>query len=554
MIGPQNEYISEAFAGFLAQRTRLSGEERTRFTELVTELMSVLLEGHSCLHVANTQDLDILQNSGLVGFTGSRDELSPLILHHSRLYLQRYFGYESRLAANINKLAQRKSGVAPDEALLDHYFGKATAAGKDWQREAGRKAVQNGLTIISGGPGTGKTTTVVKILALLLDLSGTDLHIELAAPTGKAAMRMQESVQASLAGLRASDAVRNAMPQQAKTLHRLLGVQRNSPKFRHNRNNPLPCDVLIVDEASMVDLALMSKLVESLKPGGRLILLGDKDQLVSVESGAVLGDLMQGLPDNRVELLRTFRFDDNIKRLAEAVNSGRPDEAWELLGDDAADNLALLPVSPVSYATGFYREYMAAVRNFGGVETDVPSLFALFQRFRVLCATRHGALGVDGMNLGLELNLARSGFSCRSGEWYPGRPVLITRNDYTIDLYNGDIGLCLADADGKLKVWFEKGAGSFVAYSPFRLPQCETVFAMTVHKSQGSEFGEVLVVLPAEEESPVLSRELLYTGITRARSRVVIAAQKKVFQAAVRRLTERSTGLVDMLAAVSTSA
>jgi len=550
MVRPQNEYISTAFADFLAERTQLGAAERTRFTELVTELMSVLLEGHSCLNVAAKQDLEILQNSGLTGHTGRREEILPLILHNGRLYLQRYFGYESRLAESVKTLAQQKSGVAPDEALLDNYFGKTTA-GKDWQREAARRAVQNGLTIISGGPGTGKTTTVVKILAVLLDLFGADLHIELAAPTGKAAMRLQESVQASLAGLDVSDAVRNAMPQQAKTLHRLLGVQRNSPQFRHNRNNPLPCDMLIVDEASMVDLALMSKLVESLKPGGRLILLGDKDQLVSVESGAVLGDLMQGLPDNRVELLRTFRFDDNIKRLAEAVNGGRSNEAWELMGDDAVDNLMLLQGNPVSYATGFYLAYMAAVRKFTGAETDVPKLFALFQRFRVLCATRHGALGVDGINLGLELNLARSGFSCRSGEWYPGRPVLITRNDYTLDLYNGDIGLCLADADGKLKVWFEKGAGTFTAYSPFRLPQCETVFAMTVHKSQGSEFGEVLVVLPAEEESPVLSRELLYTGITRARNRVVIAAQKKVFQAAVSSLTERSTGLVDMLIAVS---
>jgi len=542
MARADEQYIAASFARFLAARTSFSEDERPPFAALVAKLMAMLLEGHSCL-VVSSGERQLLLGSGLVG---DGDGGRPLVLVGSRLYLQRYFGYESRLAERLCDLRDQGSGRVADEAQLERLFGPKPDEGIDWQREAADKAAQQMLTIISGGPGTGKTTTVVKILALLLELYSQPLTIELAAPTGKAAMRLQESVQASVETLAVSEVVRRAIPTVAKTLHRLLGVQFGTSAFRHNRANPLPCDVLVVDEASMVDLALMSKLVESLKPGGRLILLGDKDQLVSVESGAVLGDLIAGLPENTVVLQKSYRFNRHIKDLADAVNGGDAEQAYQLLAGAERENLALLSGNPVEYAGVFYLPYMARVQGFSGSEHEVGELFALFNRFRVLCAVRRGPRGVEGLNQGIELHLARRGFPCRSGQWYPGRPVMISQNDYSLNLYNGDVGLCLQAADGTLQVWFER-EGGIVPFAPFRLPRCETVFAMTIHKSQGSEFREVLVSLPPVD-SPVLSRELLYTGITRAKERVVVDCARDIFLAAVNRPTTRYTGLAGLLA------
>jgi len=300
---------------------------------------------------------------------------------------------------------------------------------------------------------------------------------------------------------------------------------------------------VVVDEASMVDLAMMSKLVDALKPGSRLILLGDKDQLASVESGAVLIDLVRALPDNTVELQRTYRFDASIKLLSLKVNQGDAEAAWQLLLDPACEHVGLLEKPVQDYAGERYRPYMDLIAGQAGPE----QVFAAFNRFRILCAVRQGSRGVEGINQSVEQYLGKKGYDCLSRIWYPGRPVLITRNDYSLDLYNGDIGICLPyPGDGSPRVWFERPDGSLKSCLPYRLPQCETAFALTVHKCQGSEFDDILVVLPGEDRA-VLSRELIYTAVTRARKGVLVSAAKEIFAPALARKIQRFSGLGDML-------
>jgi exodeoxyribonuclease V alpha subunit len=471
---------------------------------------------------------------------------TPLVLHNGRLYLHRYFHYETRLAEQVSAMASVNFPGNEQKKLLDSFFNEAGAEpGTDWQKEAAKVALQKALTIICGGPGTGKTTTVVKILALILSSTDQPLDVALAAPTGKAAMRLSESIGKSMQGLQFAEEIKAAIPVQAMTLHRLLGFKRHSPQFRHNRQKPMGWDVVVVDEASMVDLAMMSKLVDALKPGARLLLLGDKDQLASVESGAVLGDLIQSLPDNTVELKKTYRFDDNIKGLAESINSGESEKAWALLENAKAPNITILRSDLIEYIGKQYARYMEEVYRLP--EPDVKKIFGVFNSFQVLCGVHYGNRGVEGINRRVESSLSRRGFDCRSDSWYPGRPVLITRNDYSLDLYNGDIGICLPDqVEGTIKVWFERSDGGLRGYSPYRLPSCETVFAMTIHKSQGSEFDEVVVVLP-DEDNRILSRELIYTAVTRAKKTVKLVTEQQVFNQALSRNIERFSGLANLL-------
>lgn len=535
--------LDRYFAEFLAARSGLSGAAKERFQELVARVSGALEEGHSCLSVSEG-DERFLSVSSLVSGGGP----TPLVIYNHRLYLHRYFHYETRLAEQIRIMAAITMAPELDEQLIDTYFDDS-GTGTDWQKEAAEVALCRALTIICGGPGTGKTTTVVKILALLLQAAeGRRVPaVALAAPTGKAAMRLSEAVGKSLAHLQLPEKVKNALPTAASTLHRLLGVRRGSPQFRHNRDNPLGWDIVVVDEASMVDLALMSKLVDAIKPGARLILLGDKDQLASVESGAVLGDFIRSLPQNTVELQRTYRFEVGIKQLAEAINGADSATAWGVLQESQATNVSVLTEEMVGFISRRYVPFMAMANQPGAL--DIVQLFAQFNSFRVLCALHYGNRGVDPINRQVELALMQHGFPCRPDTWYPGRPVLITRNDYSLDLYNGDIGICLADPEkGELQVWFERAGGGWRSYPPSRLPGCKTVFAMTIHKSQGSEFDEVLVVLP-EEDNRILSRELVYTAVTRAKKAVRLVAEKEILRLALSRNIERTSGLVDLLTA-----
>ncbi|MFN2355885.1 MAG: exodeoxyribonuclease V subunit alpha [Desulfopila sp.] len=538
-MNEQYSLLDNHFSKFLAERSRLSGADKDRFEQLVKNLTSSHEAGHSCLPVSGP-DAHLLETVHLVSDGGQ----TPLVLHNGRLYLHRYFHYETRLAEQVSDMASLAFPDNEHKNLLDSFFDDAES-GTDWQKEAAKVALQKALTIICGGPGTGKTTTVVKILALILLSTDQRFDVALAAPTGKAAMRLSESIGKSLQGLQFPEHIKAAIPAQAMTLHRLLGFKRHSPQFRHNRQNPMGWDVVVVDEASMVDLAMMSKLVDALKPGARLLLLGDKDQLASVESGAVLGDFIKSLPDNTVELKKTYRFDDNIKNLAESINGGDSEKAWSLLENASAQNITILRSDLIDYIGKKYARYMEEV--YRSPEPDVKKIFGVFNSFQVLCGIHYGNRGVEGINRRVESSLARRGFDCRSDSWYPGRPVLITRNDYSLDLYNGDIGICLPDqAEGTVKVWFERSDGGLRGYSPYRLPSCETVFAMTIHKSQGSEFDEVVVVLP-DEDNRILSRELIYTAVTRAKKTVKLVTEQQVFNQALSRNIERYSGLADLL-------
>jgi exodeoxyribonuclease V alpha subunit len=534
---PDYSLLDIHFAGFLASRSGLAGEEKRTFETVVRDLSAALASGHSCLPVRK-QEEEILAGTSLV----SAGDLTPLVLSHGRLYLHRYFTYEVRLAVQMKELAKQNFPVPEGKVLLDACFGPDTEE-EDLQKKAAGTAMRRALCIISGGPGTGKTSTVVRIIGLLLQAFGNDLQVALAAPTGKAAMRLSQSVGGSLEMLPFPGSVKAAVPTEARTLHRLLGARKNSPRFRHTRENPLPWDVVVVDEASMVDLAMMSKLVDALKPGSRLLLLGDKDQLASVESGAVLIDLVRALPENTVELQKTYRFNTSIKQLSQAVNRGDNEAAWQLLADPALEHVGLLTKPLPDFVGNRYALYMAqAVRGRGA---GYEQVFATFNGFRVLCAVRHGHRGVEGINATVEQHLAGKGYDCLSKIWYPGRPILITRNDYSLDLSNGDIGICLPDpADGVLKVWFERPDGTFKTCLPYRLPPCETAYALTIHKCQGSEFDEVLVVLP-EQENRILSRELIYTAVTRAKKRVLMATEKEILRQALAGKIERFSGLKD---------
>jgi exodeoxyribonuclease V alpha subunit len=539
MLDLNHSLLDMHFARFLASRSGLTGEGKRTFETVVRDLSAALAAGHSCLPVRK-QEEEILAGTTLV----SAGDLTPLVLTDGRLYLHRYFTYEVRLAAQIQELAGLSFPVPESRPLLDTCFSP-DANEEDLQKKAAEMAMQKALCIISGGPGTGKTSTVVRIIGLLLQAFGTDLQVALAAPTGKAAMRLSQSVGGSLETLPFPGPVKAAIPTEARTLHRLLGARKDSPRFRHTKGNPLPWDVVVVDEASMVDLAMMSKLVDALKPGSRLLLLGDKDQLASVESGAVLIDLVRALPKNTVELQKTYRFDTSIKLLSQAVNRGDNEAAWQLLTDPDSAHVGLLEKPLSDFVGDRYALYMAQAVPGRGVGYE--QVFATFNGFRVLCAVRHGHRGVEGINAMVEQHLAGKGYDCLSKIWYPGRPILITRNDYSLDLSNGDIGICLPDpADGVLKVWFERPDGTLRNCLPYRLPPCETAYALTVHKCQGSEFDEVLVVLP-EHENRILSRELIYTAVTRAKKRVLMATTKKMLQQALALRIDRFSGLKNIL-------
>jgi exodeoxyribonuclease V alpha subunit len=524
-----------------------------------------------------------LRDSPVVARPG---ELRPLVLDDAgRLYLYRYWEYEKRLAEDL--LTRALAPVEIDDALLRAGLAQYFPNSADVEQKlAAATAVLRRFCVISGGPGTGKTTTLVKILALLAEQAhNRNLAIGLAAPTGKAAARVQEAVRTALGKLPLDLFVRETVPQHASTLHRLLGARPDSVYPRHHRGNPLALDVLVVDEASMADLALAAKLVDALPQHARLIFLGDKDQLASVEAGAVLGDVcarsgmspsfakrvstVSGVPVGKmgavakqgatalsesVALLhRSYRFgpESGIGTLARLVNEGRGDEALALLGSGKHGDIAWrtmgareLTAALAKVAAERVLPFMSLVRSHAPAE----EIFDRFDDFRMLCAHRNGADGVIAVNRVIEDLLREHGFVHAREKWYAGRPVMVTRNDYNLQLFNGDVGIALPDtaAGGALKVHFPASDGRVRAFAPARLPEHETVFAMTIHKSQGSEFGHVLMILP-REPSPVTSRELVYTGITRAKRGVEIWGTEGPFREAIARRVVRASALRERL-------
>ncbi|MCK5728314.1 MAG: exodeoxyribonuclease V subunit alpha [Methylococcales bacterium] len=535
---PSSEFsrLDRAFADFLTQRSQLSTEQKPLFNTLVAQLSFEQSQGHMCL-LLNIDEQTVVLASGLAMFVAKDNGLDnppqPLVVQSNCLYTHRYWFYEARLAYQIKQRLQLTYAYEHLDASLAQYFPFLEDE-IDWQRQAAKKALTQAFTLVTGGPGTGKTTTVIKILALLQQLNAQSLSIALVAPTGKAAMRLQESIGFSKQGLQCSELIKQAIPEEVSTIHRLLGAKPPpSPYFKHHRDNLLPYNVVVVDETSMVDVALMGKLVDALAANTRLILLGDKDQLASVESGSVLADLTTSLKAHSTELLKSHRFGGEIKALALAINQQQSSKAWQLL--ETGEDVCLFKADLITYIADKYKYYLELIAQ----QADFKAIYHAFNDFQVLCANRQGTHGVHDINhsVAKKLNL--------SGRWYQGRPVMIMENNPATGLYNGDIGLCL-NHDHQLMVYFLASDGRVNKILPSRLPKCETVFAMTIHKSQGSEFKEVFVALP-EVLNPVLTKELIYTAITRAKKTIKVSANKIVFQAAISRKVQRYGGLKDRL-------
>ncbi len=612
--------------------------------------------GHVCVLLSDleTPEHDVvtlrttLLNSGVVG-TPPHPASLPLILDEDgRLYLHRYFDYEVRLARRLIQAAQAppREVIPAARELLNSLFPAASDNEVDWQKIAAAMALRGRLTVISGGPGTGKTTTVVNLLACLLTQE-PHTRIALAAPTGKAAARMTEAIRQRAAHL--PQDLRARLPQESFTIHRLLGANPGQGRFTHDAANPIPCDALIVDEASMLDLALATRLLEAVPATARIILLGDKDQLAAVEAGAVFAELSADptlsdtcrrdlaalcgyaperiappaatqaspLRDAAVWLTKNYRFaaDSAIGKLARFINEGRAEDALPLLRDSRSEaaraepssqsfalslskgrtadirgksrsakkpsedtaSLSLFPElepTPASepnadrpstpqrdstihwldpeqgdnvldVVVAGYGQYFEALRR---DPTDVAAITHAFGAFRVLCAVREGGSGSVWVNEQVAQRArqllggaGRDQAHDMRSPWYAGRPVLVLRNDYVNKLFNGDIGIALPVA-GELTVIFPEGEDGFRAVPLARMPQHETAFATTVHKAQGSEFDAVLLLLP-QQQSRVAARELLYTAVTRAKSRVMLAARSDLLAHAMHAKATRHAGL-----------
>ncbi len=527
---------------------------------------------------------------------GQAGDYLPLILVGQRLYLQRYWRYEKGLAdalrqrgktplsLDLSSLAARFSLLFPPSRAGDSQASGPDHAAPDWQAWAAANVLLNHLTVIAGGPGTGKTTTVSRILALLLEQDPA-LKVVLAAPTGKAVARMKQSLDLNLPDLHLPPELQARWPQTALTLHRLLGTIPHSHRFEHHAGHPLPWDVVIVDEASMIDLALMSKLLEAIRPDARLVLLGDRDQLASVEAGCVLGDICQAAPaasftPERIQALapllgalqlspssdpfhsspepfhsspepfhncvielqvsRRFGPQSGIGHLARAVNAGQPEQALSLLQAATYTDIALRPLPPT-----LEQGCLARLPDYAPyLQAPSPEVaFAALESQIILAALRQG---VENVNRAMEQALLQSGALPTYQNWYHLRPVLISENDYVHALYNGDLGLTWNPDGQNPRVWFRHAEGHLRSFSPAQLKAHQTAWALTVHKSQGSEFKRVLLVLPPEPH-PLLSRELIYTGLTRAREQVEIWGDVAVLRAGILRKVQRSSGLVAQL-------
>lgn len=523
---------------FFCELAVLTGADNKHFQEIIALLVEAVDDGHSYLPLNEEQH-------GLVkklSICSDGAATTPLILQGKKLYFHRYFSYERRLATQLSQLAHPHFSFENLDAVLDLYFPESEK--EDQQRLSAELALTKKLAIISGGPGTGKTTTIVKILLVMAELLEEGITIALAAPTGKAAMRLTQSVHLALERLNPASAIRSCIPAEATTIHRLLGPIRHSHRFIHDNLKRLPWDIVVVDEASMVDLSLMAKLVDALRPEARLLLVGDKDQLASVESGAVLADCILSLPENTLFLEKSYRFNVSIKEFADYLKRGKGEEAWRILEGDTHPNLSIS--SHTSITGSLWKDYegdMQLIRK-GGFLTVADALRASGS-YQILCATKSGQRGTEAINELIDNHFRRIHGS--NLFWYPGRPVIITRNDYSLDLYNGDMGICLADDDGEMKVWFETAAGEPRAFLPHRLPQFSLAYAITIHKSQGSEFDGVAVVLP-DEDNQVLTRELLYTAATRARVSLRFYCNKQCFVSSLEKRILRNSGLADMIA------
>jgi len=534
---------------------------------------------------------DKIANCNAVGKPG---DSKPLILDSkNRLYFYRYWEYEKMIADTIKERLQSKIENIDYQKLkqsVNRIFSNHRPNELDMQKVASIVAVLNRFCVISGGPGSGKTTTVAKLLALLIELSGDNgIHIVLCAPTGKAAASLSNTIRSIKSDLRCHDTVKMAIPEEAFTIHRLLISITGSPYFRHNKDNPLKADVILVDEASMVDVALMAKLFNSIQKFTRIILVGDKDQLSSVEAGSALGDIcnretvtrvskdtldaidqflkdkethfphvlerQKGLREHIIVLDKNYRFDEysGIGGFSRAVNDGDCEAALSHLIDSNDKGIDLKEVNDRKTLYEALKEKIVDMYTPYLTADDPYKAVKLFNQFKVLCALRSGIFGVDSINQFIQKILYENGLiqfdEQEPDSMYKGRPIIITHNDYSLGLFNGDIGIILPEfgsKTGDLRAIFPINRSEIKHVPLHRLPGHETVYAMTIHKSQGSEFNDVIIILP-DNYYPILTRELVYTGITRAIRSVSIWGKKEVLKEAISKKIERTSGLRDAL-------
>jgi len=557
---------------------------------------AAVASGHVCLPLQVLSEHALSENIGLSdseqwtaslyrsGMVGSPGDIRPLILDHSqRLYLFRYHRYEARIADSL--LLRAKIPFKPDLQTAHQQLAKLAANGHldKHQQTAAALALFKGLVLISGGPGTGKTHTLAYTLALIQSLQThagkAPLRIALAAPTGKAAARMKESIRA--ARTKMSEHFSQSVPDDAQTLHRLLGLRPGAEDFRYNEGNPLHIDMLVVDEASMIDMVMMDGLLRALPAHCRLILMGDHHQLPSVEAGKLFTDLcnhstggndgystdladdlqtvlgepiiakMQAtlITDSIARLHTNHRQADaaGLSELAQAVDKGLITEIRQVFD-------AQYPTLNAQALSGPARMEWLAQQLTGAYQAlseagSLAAAFAEIEGFRLLCAVREGPMGVEGINDLAETLLKQPG---QTGDTYQGKPIIIRQNHYQMRLFNGDTGLLWKDPDdgGQLKAWFRDADGKLVGHSITRLPAYDSAYAITVHQAQGSEFKQVLLLLP-EDESRVLSRELIYTGVTRARDSLSLCYDEQTLAFAITQESERYSGLHELLTDVA---
>lgn len=549
----------------------------------------------------------VLQNH--IAFSQDPSQIAPMLFQNGLLYFYRYWKAENRVA-NYLQQGVRSSPISADieqdRAILDQLFPHKNPQ-IDWQKIAVATALTKNFCLISGGPGTGKTYTVARLLAALqlkrLKQELPLLKIALAAPTGKAASRLKESISSSIQGLDLPQSLKDQMVTEASTIHRLLGIRPLQDLPKYHQKNPLHIDLLVVDEASMIDLTLMEKLMNALKPTTKLVLLGDKDQLASVEVGSMMGDLgsflaqgyspahcdyLQAVTGDAVEakqanvlpicdslchLTESRRFGEHsgIGKLARAVNAQQGVGSWQILNESLAD-LALIAYPEqtqfaderkwqqhcvtmvVDKAVELYRTYLDLVKKRvkSPEKVDVKAIFEAFQQVRLLSALRVGELGVERLNqtIAEALKKERLIHFHQTRENYFGKPILITENSPQLDIFSGDIGIILPDEQGESRVYFNQGEATFRSISLNRLPEYEVAYVMTVHKSQGSEFDHTLLILPLKS-NPILTKELIYTAITRAKTQFTLFGNEAIWKQSVRTEIERQSGLREQLGAMA---
>jgi len=590
----EKEGIGGHFARFMCE---LAKSEDPRLLLAARLAVDSVQNGHVCVDLALVHRFGLLTENdravapvdirtwitavGNTAVVGSAADYRPLILDNTRLYLHAYWDYEQTLARLLSQRASRWYVPADPirfASLIRRYFPQGGP-----QSVACCIAGMKNLLVLSGGPGTGKTTTVAKIAAFLLDYGAAGQgRIALAAPTGKAAARLMQSMRQASADAGIPEAIQNALPRQAFTIHRLLGAGGNARASKYDGDNPLPYDIVVVDEASMADLALLTTLFRAVSEDAKIIVVGDKDQLASVDAGAVLGDICDSgalhgvtevfvrhvssmlpelslpaipgeppIADAIVELKKNYRFkkDSGIGALGMAIKDGDAHTAWNIVenGNHSDMSRRSLPAASVLYDE--LRKLIIGGYGAFYKQTDPAASLDIFHTFRVLCALNNGPYGVEGINAVIERILAEAGILRPFSRWYAGRPIMVIANDYHLGLFNGDCGITAPDptANFELKVFFPGDtSGNVRSFSPSRLPRHETVYAMTVHKAQGSEFDNVLFIAPPVF-SPILSRELLYTAVTRARESCELWCSKEIFQKAVENRTMRMSGLREKL-------